>query len=123
MERVYPTLPSISIDYAVMERAGADGAAVAASANPGWSDVGSWRTLYDLMSPNAEGNRALGELISINSSGLLVHNPKRLVAVVGAHDLIIVETDDAILILAKTQAQDVRLVIEEIKKRKLEGLL
>ncbi|MDH4184948.1 MAG: mannose-1-phosphate guanylyltransferase, partial [Nitrospinota bacterium] len=123
METIYPTLPSISIDYAIMEKAAADGLALVAAADPGWSDVGSWRALYDLMPPDQDGNRANGELVAVNCSGLLSHNTKRLVAAVGVHDLIVVETDDAILILPKTQAQDVRLVIEEIKKRGLKQLL
>jgi len=62
-------------------------------------------------------------LISVNSSGLLAKNPGKLVAAVGMRDLIIVDTPDAILICAKTQAQGVRLVIEELKKRGKSGLL
>ncbi|MDH5637472.1 MAG: sugar phosphate nucleotidyltransferase [Nitrospinota bacterium] len=123
MASVYPTLPSISIDYAIMEKAAADGLALVAAADPGWSDVGSWRSLYDLIPPDTNGNRAHGQLISVDSTGLLVHNSKRLVAAVGVRDLIVVETDDAILILDKEKAQDVRQVIEEIKKRKVKGLL
>ncbi|MDH5477383.1 MAG: sugar phosphate nucleotidyltransferase [Nitrospinota bacterium] len=120
---VYPTLPSISIDYAIMEKGAADGLALVASADPGWSDVGSWRSLYDLIPSDTNGNRAHGELISVDSTGLLVHNTKRLVAAVGVRDLIVVETDDAILILDKEKAQDVRQVIEEINRRKIKGLL
>lgn len=62
-------------------------------------------------------------MISVNSSGLLAKNPGKLVAAVGMRDLIIVDTPDAILICAKTQAQGVRLVIEELKKRGKSGLL
>jgi mannose-1-phosphate guanylyltransferase len=123
MALTYPSLASISIDYAVMERAGAEGRVIAAVADPGWSDVGSWRSLYDIVPPDAEGNRARGELIAIDSTGAYVHNAKRLVAIVGLDDVIVIETDDAILVCHKGRAQDVRQVTEKIKERGLKGYL
>lgn len=123
MAETYPSLASISIDYAVMERAGAEGRVIAAVADPGWSDVGSWRSLYDLVPPDSEGNRARGKLIAVNSTGAFVHNDKRLVAVVGLDDVIVIETDDAILVCHKDRAQDVRQVTEKLKERGLTGYL
>jgi mannose-1-phosphate guanylyltransferase len=123
MAETYPSLNSISIDYAVMERAGSEGRVIAAVADPGWSDVGSWRSLYDLVPPDSEGNRARGKLIAVDSTGALVHNDKRLVAVVGLDDVIVIETDDAILVCHKDRAQDVRQVTEKLKERGLTGYL
>jgi mannose-1-phosphate guanylyltransferase len=123
MAQTYPSLASISIDYAVMERAGAEGRIIAAVADPGWSDVGSWRSLYDLVPPDSEGNRARGKLIAVNSTGAFVHNDKRLVAVVGLDDVIVIETDDAILVCHKDHAQDVRQITEKLKERGLTGYL
>ncbi|MBF0291117.1 MAG: mannose-1-phosphate guanylyltransferase [Nitrospinae bacterium] len=123
MAQTYPSLASISIDYAVMERAGAEGRVIAAVADPGWSDVGSWRSLYDLVEPDSEGNRARGKLIAVDSTGAFAHNDKRLVAVVGLNDVIVIETDDAILVCHKDRAQDVRQVTEKLKERGLTGYL
>lgn len=116
LETVYPRLPSISIDYGVMEKAGASGKALVIEADPGWSDVGSWRSLYELTEADAKGNRSRGGLITIDSSGVLAHNDKRLVAIVGVDDIIVVETDDAILILNKDRAQDVRQITDRLRE-------
>ena len=123
MAETYPRLNSISIDYAVMERAGAEGRVIAAVADPEWSDVGSWRSLYDLVPSDSEGNRARGKLIAVDSTGAFVHNGKRLVAIVGLDDVIVVETDDAILVCHKDRAQDVRQVTEKLKEIGLTGYL
>ncbi|MGK7344789.1 MAG: mannose-1-phosphate guanylyltransferase [Candidatus Nitrospinota bacterium M3_3B_026] len=120
---VYPSLPSISIDYGVMEKAGERGEVIVAEADPGWSDVGSWRSLYDLLSPDEEGNRKRGRLIAVDSTGVLAHNEKKIVAVVGVDDVIVVETDDAVLVLNKERAQDVRAVTDKLKELGLEEYL
>ncbi|MBI4665060.1 MAG: mannose-1-phosphate guanylyltransferase [Nitrospinae bacterium] len=123
IKEVYPTLENISIDYAVMEKAGAEGKVICAVADPGWNDVGSWRSLYDLMPADAQGNRARGKLVAVDSTGALVHNSKRLVALVGVDDVVVIETDDAILVCHKDRAQDVRQVTEKLKKEGLERYL
>ncbi|VAX25622.1 Mannose-1-phosphate guanylyltransferase [hydrothermal vent metagenome] len=115
MKETYPSLPSISIDYGVMEKAGAKGKALVAVADPGWNDVGSWRSLYDLMEADDTGARKRGQVVTIDSKGTLVHNEKRLVAVVGLDDIIVVETDDAILICHKDRAQEVRDITGKLK--------
>ncbi|VAX21564.1 Mannose-1-phosphate guanylyltransferase / Mannose-6-phosphate isomerase [hydrothermal vent metagenome] len=123
MNEIYPDLPSISIDYGVMEKAGKAGNVLVAPADPGWSDVGSWRSLYDLVPADDAGNRQRGKVITVNSHGTLVYNEKRLVALVGVDDVIVVETDDAILVLNKNQAQNVREVTEKLKEQGLTGYL
>lgn len=123
MKNTYPSLPATSIDYGVMEKAGAQGKVIVAEADPGWNDVGSWRSLYDLISPDEEGNRKRGELVAVKATGVLAHNEKRLVAVVGVDDVIVIETDDAVLVLHKDHAQDVREVTEKLRERGLEEFL
>lgn len=123
VQNIYPLLPSVSIDYGLMEKAGAEGKVIMAAADPGWNDVGSWRSLYDLKAPDADGNRGRGRLIAVDSSGILAHNEKRLVAAIGVRDLIIIETDDAVLVCHKDRAQDVRQVIDKLKERGFGDLL
>ncbi len=120
---IYPDLPSISIDYAVMEKAGSEGNVVVAQCDPGWNDVGSWRSLYDLSPTDEHGSHHQGELVTIDSKGVFSYSNKRLVAVVGVNDVMVIETEDAILVLNKERDQDVRKVTEELKKRGLDSFL
>ncbi len=120
---VYPSVPSESIDYGLMEKASADGKVIVAEADPGWSDVGSWRSLCDLETPDKNGNFGKGRFIAIDSKGVFAHNDKRLIAAVGVEDIIIVETDDAVLVCHKDKAQDARRVIELLKKKGYDDLL
>ncbi len=123
INRIYPELPGESIDYGVMEKAGAQGRVMVAVTDPGWNDVGSWRSLYDLAEPDENGNMPRGDFISVDSRGVVTHNQKSLIAVIGVEDLIIIETGDAILVCHKDRAQDVRKVTEIIKRRGLDNLL
>ena len=124
MRDVYPTLPSISIDYAVMEKAAPEGIVAVAPCDPGWSDVGSWRALYDLVDAGAQGNRVVeGNLVAVDATGLLVHARGRAVAVVGAKNLVVVVTDDAALVVDRDRAQETRLVTEKLREMGLTELL
>ena len=89
--------PSISIDYAVMEKA-RDAAVVACGFD--WSDVGSWDSVSALTAPDEAGNRIIGETISVDSRDCYVHSEDRLVAALGVENLIIVDTPDALLVAA-----------------------
>jgi mannose-1-phosphate guanylyltransferase len=120
LEDVFPTLPSISIDYAIMEKA--DRIAVV-EGSFGWSDVGGWQSAWELAEKDGDGNAAPKGAIFVDARGNLVkdesvHGKDRVVAMVGVHDLAVVMTDDALLIIPRDRAQDVRGVIEELKKRK-----
>lgn len=106
-------VPDLSIDYAVMEKS--DHVAVVPG-DFGWSDIGSWAAIRDLVSPDSDGNRALGEAIMIDSLNTFVQSEDRLVATVGTRDLIIVDTPDALLILDPEKAQDVKQVVSRLKK-------
>lgn len=110
INHVYPELPSISIDYGVMEKATNT---LVIPGNFGWSDVGSWSALWDTMAKDENGHATTGvlDIISIASSNCFVHAPNKLVALVGVSDLIIVETEDALLICRRDKSQTIKEVV------------
>jgi mannose-1-phosphate guanylyltransferase/mannose-6-phosphate isomerase len=107
------SVPSISIDYAVMEKT-ANGAVVSLAA--GWSDVGSWSALHDLAKRDAQGNSARGDVLLESCTNTFALGSKRLVAAVGVDDLVIVETDDAVLVMRRDRAQDVARIVDRLTK-------
>lgn len=120
LKRVFPKLPSISIDYGVMEKA--SNIAVLPG-DFGWSDVGSFAAIPEVRPTDAKGNVVSGEAIVVDSQGCVVLADKRPVAVVGLTDVVVVDAGDAILVVPKDKSQDVRKVVEELKARKREKFL
>ena len=112
--------PDISIDYAVMERA--DNVHVV-PAKFGWSDVGSWPSVAKAQTPDASGNTMPADVVAIDTTGTHVqvdsHGPK-VVATLGVHDLVIVDTPDALLVAHKNSAQEVKKIVDTLKARKHE---
>lgn len=108
----FAACPDDSIDYAVMERT-AD--AVMVPLDAGWSDIGSWSALWDVSAKDADGNVFKGDVLSERSRNSYIHADHRLVAAVGVEDLVIVETKDAVLVTRKSQAQDVKKIVEQLK--------
>ena len=102
-----------SIDYAVMEKTRD---AVVLPLDAGWSDVGSWSSLFDAMPPDEEGNVLLGDVMTFDTHDCYVHSTSRLVAAVGMDNHIVVETKDAILVAPKDRVQDVKDLVGMIKK-------
>ncbi len=117
LPKVYKGLASISIDYGVMEKA--DNAFML-SGDFGWSDVGSWDALWEISAKDNQGNALIGggSAIFTDTEGALVYSPKKLVALVGVKDLIIVETADALLICKKGRSQDVKKVVDALEAAK-----
>jgi mannose-1-phosphate guanylyltransferase/mannose-6-phosphate isomerase len=117
IKEVFKKLDSVSIDYAVMEKT--DRAAVI-PADIGWSDVGSWAALDEVSEKDKSGNVIIGNVIDIDSHDSIIYAEKRLVATIGLKDVVVVDTPDATLVCSKDRAQDVKKVVEELKKRKAE---
>ncbi|MCH4150886.1 MAG: mannose-1-phosphate guanylyltransferase/mannose-6-phosphate isomerase [Sphingobium sp.] len=106
--------PSDSIDYAVMEKA--DKVAVV-PVDMGWSDIGSWDALHDLLGKDAHNNAHVGEIVNVDGSGNLVFSDGPLVTVSGVSDLLVIATGDAVMILPRGSSQDVKKIVEQLKAR------
>ncbi|MEQ1882847.1 MAG: mannose-1-phosphate guanylyltransferase/mannose-6-phosphate isomerase [Burkholderiales bacterium] len=106
--------PSESIDYAVMEKTRD---AVVVEADIGWSDIGSWTSLWQAGNPDAEGNVTLGDVHAHDMRGCYVRADSRLVAAIGVENLIIVETADAVLVAHKDRSQDVKKIVDALKSK------
>lgn len=114
---LYPTLPSISFDHGVMEKVDR---VVTVPARVGWDDVGSWAALPAVRGNDDNGNTTVGPALVIDGSGnVVVSDDATLIATVGLSDLVVVKTGDAILVIRKDQAQDVRKVIDALSARGL----
>jgi len=109
----FAAAPADSIDYAVMERT-ESGAVV--PADMGWSDVGSWSALWDVGAKDAARNVARGDVELRDAAGCYVHADGRHVSVLGARDLVVVETDDAVLVAARDRTQEVKDVVERLDR-------
>lgn len=104
--------PDISLDYAVMERAG-NVAVVPASHD--WNDIGSWDALAELTPADGRGNRIVGEAVTVDSDDCFIQSDSRVVASVGVRNLLIVDTPDALLVADRSHAQDVKTVVHKLK--------
>jgi mannose-1-phosphate guanylyltransferase/mannose-6-phosphate isomerase len=104
--------PIISIDYAVMEKTSH---AAVVPCEIGWSDVGSWSALWDVSAQDSDGNVLIGDVVTENSRGCFVRAERRLTALVGAQDLAVIVTDDAVLVADKARSQDVKLIVDKLK--------
>jgi len=101
-----------SIDYAVMEHTRD---AVVVPMDCGWSDVGSWSALWEVSEKDAEGNTTRGDVILQDSRNCFVQSDGKLIATVGLENVVVVESDDAILVAAKDRVQDIKKVVEQLK--------
>lgn len=113
LERVWPQVENETIDYGIMERA-EDVAVI--PVDIGWSDVGSWATLLDLLPADGEGNVVVGQHMGLDTRDCLIHGSRRLVATIGLEDMIIVDTEDALLVCPKKRAQEVRALVDRLKE-------
>jgi mannose-1-phosphate guanylyltransferase len=119
LAEVFPALPSVSIDHGVLEHA--EKLAVVPGSF-GWNDIGSWEVAWELAPKDAAGNVAPEGTVTVDAANNLVRDltstpGKKRFALVGVKDLVLVETDDAILVIPRDKAQDVRRVVEELQKR------
>lgn len=114
MAKVYSSLDSVSVDQGIMEKTRK---VAVVPCDMGWSDVGSWSALDEVVDKDREGNIVNGNVINIGSRDSILYAGKRLVAVVGVSDLVVVDTDDATLVCTKEAAQEVKQVVASLKTR------
>lgn len=121
LSQTFPLCENISIDYAVLEKA--RGVVGFASDDFGWNDVGSWNAVYELLPHDADSNAVRGDLLTHSSTGNYVDAPGKLVALLGVKDLIVVDTQDALLIADRSRAQEVGELVKQLERKKRDNLL
>lgn len=121
VEKAYPQMTATSIDYGIMEKAKS---VVAFPLSCGWDDLGSWtslESLADLLGARQDtGVVTGGDVISVESQGNIIDVPGKLIALLGVKDMVVVEQGGVILVADKKRAQDIRLIVDEVKKRRPE---
>jgi len=110
---IYPALPSISVDYGIMEKARQ---VIVAESTFDWDDVGSWDAIENHFTPDENGNIIKSEFVGVDTSNCIIDSNK-LVAAIGLENLIVVQTDDALLICPKSRAQDVKKIVQQLQDK------
>ncbi|MBK3333189.1 mannose-1-phosphate guanylyltransferase/mannose-6-phosphate isomerase [Persephonella atlantica] len=111
----FEDMPDISIDYAIMEKTDK---ALVLPLDIMWSDVGSWDSVYEVLDKDKNENVKIGNVLDINTKNSLIFGNKRLISTIGLEDLIIVETDDVLLIAKKGEGQKVKDIVNKLKESK-----
>lgn len=126
LRRIYPTLENISVDYAILEPATREQGPAQVFVIPaeiGWSDIGSWAAVYELLAKMAGENVLAGAGHAIDSAGNFLYSPEKFVAAIGVRDLVVVETSDALLIIPRDRAQDVGKLVKWLEENRRKNLL
>jgi mannose-1-phosphate guanylyltransferase len=125
LRRIYPALENVSVDYAILEPATRQEGRAQVFVIPaeiGWSDIGSWAAVYNLLAKQPGENVLAGPGHTLDASGNFLFSPKKFIAAIGVRDLVVVDTKDALLIVPRDRAQDVGKVVkwlEESQRKKL----
>lgn len=109
---IFSQCPNESIDYAIMEQTND---AVVFPLDVGWSDVGSWSTLWDIHAKDDNGNATMGDVLLHDSRNSLIYSEHRLITTIGLDDMVVVDTKDAVLIAKRDKVQDVKAIVEQLK--------
>lgn len=112
LRTVFPKLPSVSIDYGVMEKAQH---IYTLAGNFGWDDVGNWLAVSRIRKSNEFGNVVSGHVVSVDTENCIIEGQQKLIATIGLRDIVVVDTDDALLICATSSTGDVKKVLENLK--------
>lgn len=117
-EKIYGSLPFVSIDNAILEKSKR---VAVIPAKIQWSDVGAWDALLEVAEKDADGNVFTENVTPLNCSGSIIQGEDRIIAAVGLKDLIVVDTPDALLVCNKNQAQEVKQLVNQLKEKKPPG--
>ncbi len=120
IQRVYPGIPKISIDYGIMERCKD---VLVVEGDFGWNDVGSLDMLHVMKKADRDGNILYGKQINIDTKNCISYGQDKLTATIGVQDLIIVQTEDALLVCDKSRAQDVKKIVDRLSEEGMEQYL
>ena len=112
--KIFKTCPEDSIDYAVMEKTQS---AVVVPIDCGWSDVGSWSALWEVSDKDANGNTTKGDVLALDSKNCFIQSDRKLIATLGLEDVVVVESDDAIMVANKNRVQDVKTIVAQLKEQ------
>ena len=115
--REYEKMPNISIDYAVLEKAGSEGKVITLEADFGWSDVGSWAAVHRMLPHDKNGNAGNGKWLTLGAKNSLVHAEDRLVVLLGVENTVVVDTPDALLVGDIRRSQEVRELVDELSRK------
>jgi len=120
MQRTWHTVAKQTIDYGIMEGAGD---VVVIPVEIGWTDIGSWASLFDLLPADEKGNTVIGEHIGVETENSLILGGHRLIATIGVENMVIVDTEDALLVCSKEKEQEVKNIVNQLKQCKGERWL
>ena len=115
--REYKKMPNISIDYAILEKAGSEGKVITLEADFGWSDVGSWAAVHRMLPHDENGNAGNGKWLTLGAKNSLIHAGDRLVVLLGVEDIVVVDTPDALLVGDIRRSQEVRELVDELNNK------
>jgi len=114
LSAVYPQMDSVSIDYGVLEKSSR---LIVVPADIGWSDLGEWSTIHHLSPQDDQGNTLGDNVLNIDSRNTFVYSNRPVIAAIGLEDMVVVDTDDALLICPQKRTQDVRAIVHQLKSR------
>ncbi|WP_243391962.1 mannose-1-phosphate guanylyltransferase/mannose-6-phosphate isomerase [Polynucleobacter meluiroseus] len=118
---VFQTIPSESIDYAVIEKCpGSQYTVKMLELDAGWNDLGAWDAVWQVGKQDGQGNVTTGDVLLANTNNSLIHATSRLVSVVGVDDLIVVETADAVMVAHRSSSQDVKHIVNQLEAQQRE---
>jgi len=123
IEEVYPNIRNISVDYAIMEPSASKGDVLLIPGEFGWNDVGSWDMMDVLHEPDEHGNVLVGDVVAVDISNTVIYSSGRTVTAVNVNDLVIVETPDAIMVCRKSEAQEVKKIVDALNAASRQELL
>jgi len=115
VKKLFSRVPGISIDYGLMEKLGSGILTIPVAM--GWSDVGGWSSLKDLLVKGTEGNVTFGSTLLVDSTGNLIRSNGKLIAAVGLKDHVVVESEDAILVCLMDKTESIRKIVQELQKK------